>query len=208
MQLLSRFTPGLVSFSAPWLCSAIVPGDIDPLQCLRGLSLEGMMRIYLDFDGVLHPTNLQPTGNVDTYTCADGIVVPWHPMYFCFVPQLHSVLSKFDGIEIFVHSSWRFMWRELRPGDFKNFLGPLHDKFIRCCPCDVFAPSRHALILEDMKADGYTGPWLAIDDFGDQFNYCKYDNVVITNPALGISPQEKLSELRSKISSLTGQGGK
>ncbi len=163
-----------------------------------------MIRLYLDLDGVLHPFSLfhgqagsESAGHYRT--CGDGRRVFWHPGFFEHVEALAEALEPFPEVHIFVHSSWRFMWREARSEDLAAWLGPLGTRYIRFVPRHIQAGTRLEVIRMDMAADKYIGPWVAVDDFVGEFNGVNPDNFVGTRSEIGLADRSKLDELVTKL---------
>ena len=133
--------------------------------------------LYLDFDGVLHPTS--------------GAAL------FCRMPRLEEALVGRD-CRIVISSSWRFhqTFRSLTllfPASLRHKLvGTSGEAFVGRWP-------RHTEILIDVDTRRVHGQWRALDDSWLEFpKGC--EELIKCNPNTGISDKE-VSELTSWLSS-------
>ena len=162
------------------------------------------MRLYLDFDGVLHPfrafQSQDEAERLGHYRqCRDGGKVYWHPSFFCHVDALAKALEPFPDAHIVVHSSWRLMWREAYVEDLAAWLGPLGPRYLRNVPRHIMAKRRYELICMDLAADKYAGPWVAVDDFPGEFADCPPERFVCTDSKIGLGDPNKVEELVRKL---------
>jgi HAD domain in Swiss Army Knife RNA repair proteins len=74
-----------------------------------------MRILFLDFDGVLHPSSAT--------SHSDG--------WFCWLPTLFSLLDGHADIRVVVHSSWRY---EYTDPELKKLLGPAGQWFAGSAP--------------------------------------------------------------------------
>lgn len=77
-------------------------------------SVTPMRILFLDFDGVLHPSA--------EYTVKS---------YFCWLPKLEWLLDKHRDVMICVHSTWRY---DHSDDELRALLGSLGERFIGCAP--------------------------------------------------------------------------
>ena len=122
------------------------------------------MILFLDFDGVLHPTGQ------DGPVCAT--------LKFCHLPALEALLRSVPDVRIVISSSWR----EQMP--FTQLLAPFADD-IRArvlgvtpalhWPPGVYHPARRERELVAWLAvhGGVDQPWVALDDTHWQFEQHK-----------------------------------
>lgn len=168
------------------------------------MSGNGEIRLYLDFDGVLHPFQVYP-GQEEaerlglTRKCRDGNRIFWHPLFFRDVPWLAAALEAFPDVRIYVHSSWRQMWQEDRPDDIADYLGPLAPRYVRNIPHGITG-KRYDVIAYDMYRDGFKGPWVAVDDHDDGFTEAGASkHFVHTDPKRALSCPMKRDMLLAKL---------
>lgn len=112
------------------------------------------MILFLDFDGVLHPTSAD----------ADGL--------FCCTPHLWSILQQHPELRVVFSTSWRERHTLDDLTNFATFGGgeDLASRFISVTPTlserpEVLDYRHRRLECESWLADNsWEGPWLAIDD--------------------------------------------
>jgi hypothetical protein len=164
------------------------------------------VRLYLDFDGVLHRFMAFPDQSTAEKTglyrvCQDGGKLFWTDKHFEHVPKLAALLEAFPDVEIYAHTSWRYLFKEQRPDDIVEWLGPLGARFVRFVPSSIRG-SRHDVIRGDMYHDKYKGPWLAVDDEDDGFSFAgAHSNFVHTDSRQGLNDRA-MNELRVKLEAL------
>lgn len=117
-------------------------------QC--GTSLEYIMILFLDFDGVLHPGNAPVGADTD----------------FCHIPVLEEWLRQYAYVQIVISSSWREI---MKLSAIRELFSPdIRDRIIDVCPQlpydEEYEFIRHAEILAWLEQSHYQGPWLALDD--------------------------------------------
>lgn len=109
------------------------------------------MILFLDFDGVLHPS---PSGEL-------GI--------FCHLERFEAILRAHPTVEFVISSSWRLTYPEdVIVGIFAD---DIQSRIIGMTPeiKDNFQYPRHAEILAWLDGAAYHGPWIALDDAADEF---------------------------------------
>jgi len=106
--------------------------------------------LFLDFDGVLHPSETSPSAN---YLRSPD------PSLFIWLPTLATVLAPFPEVHIVVSSDWRTCHDD---DDLRQILGPLGDRRIGITET-YSETSRVEEILEAVK-DRELERWLALDD--------------------------------------------
>ena len=110
------------------------------------------MIIFLDFDGVLHPTN----------ATSDN--------FFCCRDHFESILFLYPDIDIVISSSWR----ELMPLHIlKEFFSEsIRNRIIGVTPMldnEITSHRHFEEIRLWIKQNRYEGDWLAIDDALEEF---------------------------------------
>jgi hypothetical protein len=124
------------------------------------------MIIFLDFDGVLHPT---PSGE-------QGI--------FCHLERFENILRQFPLVCIVISSSWRLTYPEdVIVGIFSD---DVQDRIIGMTPSDNNKTEypRHFEILTWISDAKYTGAWIALDDAEDEFPEATY-HLLLCETAVG-----------------------
>ncbi len=109
------------------------------------------MIIFLDFDGVLHPS---PSGE-------RGI--------FFHLDRFEAVLREFPFVKVVISSSWR----EGYPEDVVTgiFSEDIQRRILGITPLGDGEPPfhRHAEIQAWLSETAYRGPWIALDDAKNEF---------------------------------------
>jgi hypothetical protein len=157
-----------------------------------------VLRLYLDIDGVFHNSAF---GTESVKICRDGKPLGWFSNWFEWTPLLAEALEPFP-VELYVLSTWRYHWEEADSQDLRDFLGPLGPKYIRCIPRHIVGEPRCRLAELDMAEDGYTGPFLFLDD--EEAGYEATSNLVKLDSKFGVSDPFKLKELVSRIQEKLG----
>jgi len=138
------------------------------------------MRIYLDFDGVLHPVN-SPQQN------------------FVHLPSLEALLRENPGIEVVISSSWRAVFSEEYIKDH-FFSEHVANRIVGVTP--IFRElTRYDEILVHIQQTGYEGDFIVIDDEPHQFP-SGWPPLLICNPDEGLNA-EKIEELKGRIFSVS-----
>lgn len=128
--------------------------------------------LFLDFDGVLHPTGGESSG-----------------ARFAKRPLLENLLREPDlcHVEIVISSTWReaYPLKQL----ISVFSEDIRPRIIGATPTLVDSVARH-LRYREIKSWLVAHPeidyWAALDDAIDDFPSDKRANVVFTNPAIGL----------------------
>ena len=113
------------------------------------------MILFLDFDGVLHPSSI----------AAD------HPDDFSKLPLLENWLRQYPEVDIVISSSWREILRmeALR----EIFSEDLRHRIVDACPIISINEETNYYRFEEImtwiKLEKYDGLWLALDDATHEF---------------------------------------
>lgn len=131
------------------------------------------MFLFLDFDGVLHPTSGASLFNPKS------------------MRELEIVLEKFPMISIVITSSWR---EEKSAEELIALLGPcLGKRVVGTTPIidDPFLhnPRYHEVCTYIESVTDYDKSWVAVDD--EQGNYPEGSSVVITDRRLGFTKKDR-----------------
>lgn len=159
------------------------------------------MKLFLDFDGVLHPdaVYLRLTGEIELR--APGELFMW-------APQLIAVLSTRQDIRIVLSTSWvrnlgYHAARKALPAELRQRVigATWHSAMGRGWP--DYIPWDDQTRFEQIAT--YLGrlaapvPWLAIDDDTEGWPEVQRGHLVQTEPMRGLSAPEVLNELADKL---------
>lgn len=131
-----------------------------------------MRVLFLDFDGVLHPTGTAP-----------GSCLP-----FEWLPVLEQALGQWPDVSVVVHSSWR---EQFELEDLREFLSPLGTRVVAVAP----PGPRAAAISHFLAKTPSVRSFLVLDDSAAEFSPELTAHLLLCDPATGISAlevQEKL----------------
>lgn len=153
--------------------------------------------IYLDFDGVLHPS--------DVFVCADGSIgLEGHPTHKLFegAAVLETVLEDFPDVGIVLSTTWAW---HLGLRDAASRLPSLLQR--RVIGSTVSATGRRwtdLSRLDQIMADQSTRqlPWIAIDDDHHHWPASFDPHIVRTDEVEGICAPGRNLELRQKLERL------
>lgn len=133
------------------------------------------MRIYLDFDGVLHP-------------------IPTKAGPLEFIHLFEGVLREFPHVEVVISSSWR------KDFDFETLQGffaeDVSRQVIGITP-DLGLRRRVHEIKAHLKESGYHGPFIVLDDAAGEFPK-NYPPLILCEASVGLT-FELLDELRVRL---------
>lgn len=129
--------------------------------------------LFLDFDGVLHPSGGPP-----------GEALP-----FCWVSELAEDLAFHTDVGLVVHSSWldRFGLDEIR-----DFLDPLGLQLLGT----VASGDKASSILAFLGAHPEIRQWLVIDDDASQFGDGFAGSLLVCDPRTGVANPKTRMRLR------------
>lgn len=135
------------------------------------------MRIYLDFDGVLHP-------------------IPTKAGPFEFIHLFEGVLREFPHVEVVISSSWRIDFDlETLQGFFAEDVSL---QVVGITPNLALRRRVHE-IRAHLKESNYRGPFIVLDDAAGEFPK-NYPPLILCETSVGLT-STLLDELRSRISS-------
>jgi hypothetical protein len=130
--------------------------------------------IFLDFDGVLHPTGGAP-----------GEELP-----FCWVPLLTEDLAPHRDVGLVIHSSWAERFAD---DDMREFIDPLDWRLVDV----VRGPTKSQSILSYLHGKPGVCSWLVVEDepaqFGDEFT----GSLLVCDPRTGLSDPQVRTQLRA-----------
>ena len=140
----------------------------------------GQRVLFLDFDGVLHPTL---NGSADTSMPSLSTT------HFGWLPSLVSVLRPHPDLAVVVHSTWRF---EFDDNELKEVLSDLGDRVLGATPWG----ERYPCILRWLQANPEYTDYRILDDEPSEFPTPSPAELIVCNPARGITAPEILAALR------------
>lgn len=122
-----------------------------------------MRLLFLDFDGVLHPSEADPA-------------LP----HFCWLPELEQLLSLHTDVRIVVHSTWRY---DHHDAELRELLAGLGERFVGSAQR---GPRQQAIesVLQANKEE--VSSYLVLDDAAREFEHGTL-NVVLLDGRTGIS---------------------
>ena len=146
--------------------------------------------VFLDFDGVLHPTS--------KVVALNGTIPPAPAQYardnglFCFIDLLAGLLKQYPDVMLMVHSSWRH-W--VANAEIRELLGELAEFYVGCTEPGL---GRYASIQSTVERSGSTAV-VILDDNPQEFpTGCA--ELMLCDPELGISDPATLEKLAAWMS--------
>ena len=138
-----------------------------------------MRLLFLDFDGVLHPSPPEHKSAVE---------------YMCWLPVLEDHLEAHSDVRIVVHSTWRY---DHTDAELRSLLQGLGSRFVGSTPR---GPREHVIgtVLQANKA--LITAHLVLDDDAAAFRGSSL-NVLIVNPLTGLSALDSRLALEAWLSS-------
>jgi hypothetical protein len=150
-----------------------------------------MKTLFLDFDGVLHPSTAILNKDMPTLAL-QGIEQLLEGGLFQWRSQLEQALSRSESeqeIAIVVHSSWRNQtW--MSSALARELLGPLGHRFAGFV--EQHEPRERAItkFIDRMQIEEF----LILDDAYAEFSVL-HDRLLVTNPLLGVSDPQVLAQI-------------
>ncbi len=123
-----------------------------------------MRLLFLDFDGVLHPSDPESTGL----------------RHFCWLPVLAQLLEQHSDVRIVVHSTWRY---DHTDNELRTLLGPLGPRFVGSAPR---APREQAIEMVLGANKGKVVSHMVLDDAVKEFSGGTV-NLLLVEAHLGLS---------------------
>lgn len=157
--------------------------------------------LYLDFDGVLHPSEVYLKNGQPTLICDDPYVT-----LFCWAPILESILADFPDIKVRLSTSWvrvkSFDYaKDWLPKSIQDRItgGTFHRHMNKH---EFELMTRYQQIRADANRNGII-KWVAIDDDGHGWPEAEKDYLVRTDGDHGLLQAKVQRELREKLEWLT-----
>lgn len=122
-----------------------------------------MRLLFLDFDGVLHPAQVDPA-----------------QPHFCWLPELERLLGEHLDVMVVVHSTWRY---DHHDSELRTLLGGLGTRFVGSAPR---GPRQQAIESVLQANKGKVSSYLVLDDAPGEFEDGAL-NVVFLDGSVGLS---------------------
>ena len=135
--------------------------------------------LFLDFDGVLHPT-------LDD---VDGEDQPIATSLFGWLPLLASVLQPYPNVGVVVHSTWRYN-HDL--AELRELLGPLGERFLGATPLGP----RYESILWWLHLNPAFTSHRILDDNAREFPNPPPAELIVCHPLRGVAEPAVLARLQ------------
>jgi hypothetical protein len=136
--------------------------------------------LFLDFDGVLHPTMEDLDGDSDA--C---IATP----LFGWLPLLATALASHPDVGIVVSSTWRYTHDQ---DELRELLGPLRGRFLGATP----RGPRYESIQWWLHLNPMFASHRILDDNPREFPTPAPKELIACHPHRGVSDSEVLAQLR------------
>jgi hypothetical protein len=134
--------------------------------------------LFLDFDGVLHPT---------TNFTSDGPLIK--TVLFGWLPNLRAVLTPHPDVSLVVHSTWRLTHDV---NELRGVLGVLGRHVVGATPLG----ERYASIRAWLDMNPQVTSYRILDDDAAEFPKPAPAELVLCDPRAGVAAPEVLEELR------------
>lgn len=155
------------------------------------------MILFLDYDGVLHPADVELVRHESHEPYVEMMKRGY--TLFCWVGELERILDDEDPhgrIKIILSTSWGYHFgleaRRYLPESLKSrVIGKMDHSLL----------PRGELIVKHARKNGIEH-WIALDDDRYRWPYDYQDQLVYCDSDTGISEQKVQNELRSKLGDL------
>lgn len=132
------------------------------------LDATNMRVLFIDFDGVLHPSEQADASRLT---------------HFCWLSVLVDALRSHSDVRIVVHSTWRYMYDD---DELRMLLGPLGNQ--------VVGSTGHGPRFESIRGWLYANKacksYRILDDDATDFPVPPPDELVLCNPSTGVAAQD------------------
>lgn len=145
-----------------------------------------MRALFLDFDGVLHPT----VEGASASDSAAGVSAAVHTTLFGWLPALVALLKPHPDLVIVVHSTWRYTHNleELR-----EILGPLGGRVVGSTP----RGPRYESIQWWLHANPAFGSHCILDDDPREFPEALPAELIVCDPSTGVSAPDVQARIKA-----------
>ncbi len=177
----------LLPYSRYAACTAGRPAAIAPIkpQGRRASRRTALQRLlFLDIDGVLHPTLNSITAQQPTL----------NDTLFGWLPSLTSALKPHSDVSIVVHSTWRYNYNA---DEWRDILGSLRPRVLGATPLGP----RYESILSWLHMNPVFANYRILDDDGTEFPAPPPVELILCDPAKGVSEARVLAALSTWLKS-------
>jgi hypothetical protein len=151
------------------------------------------MILFLDFDGVLHPSSvfMNKEGQPALHSTNDSLSL------FCWSHYLIPILQVNKDLQIVVSSTWALYF------GLEGVKARLPASIARRV-VDTTASYQTDFEIRGEQVEQYVKEhgierWLALDDYDYKWPESSFDNLIFCHPEYGLSKQETMIELIKKI---------
>jgi HAD domain in Swiss Army Knife RNA repair proteins len=142
--------------------------------------------LFLDFDGVLHPTVIVGESHRMKEVIAVG--------HFGWLPALESLLRPHPDVAVVVHSTWRHTHDD---EELRRLLGPVGERIVGSTP----PGSRYEGIKQWLHANPTYTSHRILNDDPTEFPQPLPVELIVCNPEVGVTGGEVAASLRRWLAS-------
>ena len=136
--------------------------------------------VFLDFDGVLHPTLIEADIEADEIVVGTGL--------FGWLPALVSVLRFHPDVSVVVHSTWRYRYDV---DELRAVLGALGPRVV-----GATAPGPRYEGIQSWLRNRQCGSYRILDDDASEFPQPPPPELILCDPRTGVAAPEVLAAIR------------
>ena len=149
-------------------------------RSVRARAAESARALFLDFDGVLHPTTIRADIEVDEIVVGTGL--------FGWLPALVSVLRAHPDVSLVVHSTWRYT-HDI--DELRGVLGLLGSRVVGATP----RGPRLESILWWLHQNPQFGSYRILDDDSREFPQPPPPELILCDPRTGVAAPAVLAAI-------------
>ena len=138
--------------------------------------------LFLDFDGVLHPTTIEADIEADEIVVGTGL--------FGWLPALVSALRTHPDVSVVVHSTWRYT-HDI--DELRDVLGVLGSRVVGATP----RGPRFESIQWWLHTNPSFGNYRILDDDPKEFPVPSPPELILCDPSTGVAAPAVLAALRT-----------
>lgn len=150
--------------------------------------------LYLDFDGVLHPSEVWMIGDKPVLQWPDDPALT----LFCFAPILESILDDYDvagRIKIILSTTWGQKFGLQKASDYLP--DSLKSRVIG--KTSHSEKPRGVQVAQHARYHIKQQPWLALDDVAHMWPPEHLDKLIACDPGKGLSCLSTQAKLKAKL---------